>query len=324
MTTRRRILLAGALAALDWRNTLAQARPAKIGMLSARPLAESPYAAGVMKRLQELGYLGQRSAALEFRSADGDVARYPRLARELAEAKCDLIFAIGPPQTALALRHAETRTPIVFLAVDYDPVERGVVSSLRNPGANVTGVYIPQSELAVKRMQIMLETTPGARRLLSFADLYCREQASAVRETAKASGVQVTVIEFSKPPYDYIQAFDSGRKQAVQAYVGLASPVFANDVPALASLLLKYRLPGAGTTVSQAEAGFLLSYGADVVKVTRRAADIADRVLKGAKPAGTPVEQADEFDLAINARTARTLDVKLPESVLARATRIIT
>lgn len=321
---RRAFLLAGGVAALDWRMALAQARPAKIGMLSARPLAESPYAAGVMKRLQELGYLRQRGAGLEFRSADGDVARYPRLARELAEAKCDLIFAIGPAQTALALRDTGSGAPIVFLAVDYDPVEKGAVSSLRNPGANVTGVYIPQSELAVKRMQIMLETAPGARRLLSFADLYCREQASAVREAAKASGVQVTVIEFSKLPYDYIQAFDSGRKQAVQAYVGLASPVFANDIPELASLLVKYRLPGAGTTVSQAEAGLLLSYGADVAKVTRRAADIAGRILKGAKPAGIPVEQADEFDLAINARTARTLGVKLPESVLARATRIIT
>jgi putative ABC transport system substrate-binding protein len=317
-------LLAGGLAALEWRTTLAQARSAKIGMLSARPLTQSPYAAGVKKRLEELGYFRQRGAVLEFRSADGDVARYPRLARELVEAKCSLIFAVGPPQTALALRDAGSRAPIVFLAVDYDPVEKGIVSSLRSPGGNVTGTYVPQVELAVKRMQIMLETTPGARRLLTFADLYCMEQAGAVREAAKASGVQVTVIEFSNPPYDYIQAFDSGRKQAVQAYVGLASPVFASDTAALAPLLVKYRLPGAGTTVSQAEAGFLLSYSADVAKVSRRAADIADRVLKGGKPAGIPVEQADEFELAINARTARTLDVKLPESVLARATRIIT
>jgi putative tryptophan/tyrosine transport system substrate-binding protein len=320
---RRVFLLAGGLAAVDWRMALAQARPAKIGMLSARPLAQSPYASGVMKRLQELGYLRQRGAGLEFRSADGDVALYPRLARELVEAKCDLIFAIGPPQTALALRDAGSRAPTVFLAVDYDPVEKGIVSSLRSPGGNVTGAYVPQAELAVKRMQIMLEIVPGARRLLSFADVYCMEQARAVRKAAKASGVQVTVIEFSNLPYDYIQALDSGRKQAVQAYVALGSPVFASDAAALAPLLVKYRLPGAGTAVSQAEAGFLLSYGADVAKVSRRAADIADRVLKGAKPAGIPVEQADEFELAINARTARTLDVKLPESVLARATKIV-
>jgi putative tryptophan/tyrosine transport system substrate-binding protein len=323
MTTRRQVVFGAALSALCIGPGSAQTRPARIGMLSARPLAQSPYASGVMKRLQELGYLRQPGAGLEFRSAEGDVALYPKLARELVDAKCDLIFAIGPAQTAVALRDAGSRAPMVFLAVDYDPVEKGIVSSLRSPGGNVTGAYVPQVELAVKRMQIMLETAPGARRLLTFADLYCREQASAVREAAKGSGVQVTVIEFSKPPYDYIPAFDSGRKQAVQAYVGLASPVFASDAAALAPLLVKYRLPGAGTTVSQAEAGFLLSYSADVAKVSRRAADIADRVLKGAKPAGIPVEQADEFDLAINARTARALDVKLPESVLARATRII-
>lgn len=123
--------------------------------------------------------------------------------------------------------------------------------------------------------------------------------------------------------YDYIPAFDSGRKQTVQAHVALASPVFASDAAALAPLLVKYRLPGAGTTVSQAEAGFLLSYSVDVAKVSRRAADIADRVLKGAKPAQIPVEQADEFELAINARTARMLEVKIPESILARATKII-
>lgn len=320
---RRTFLLAGGLAALDWRMALAQARPARIGMLSARPLAQSPYASGVKERLQELGYLRQRGAGLEFRSADGDIARYPKLARELVDAKCDLVLAIGPAQTALALRDAGSRAPMVFLAVDYDPVEKGIVSSLRSTGGNVTGAYVPQVELAVKRMQLMLEITPGTRRLLTFADLYCRDQASAVREAAKASGAQLTVIEFSKPPYDYTPAFDSGRKQAAQAYVGLASPVFASDAAALAPLLVKYRLPGAETTVSQAEAGFLLSYSVDVAKVSRRAADIADRVLKGAKPAQIPVEQADEFELAINARTARMLEVKIPESILARATKII-
>ncbi|HSA89358.1 MAG TPA: ABC transporter substrate-binding protein [Burkholderiales bacterium] len=324
MTTRRQVVFGAALAAFCPGQGLAQTRPVKIGMLSARPLAESVYASRVVKRLQELGYLRQRGAGLEFRSAGGDVARYPKLARELIDAKCDLIFAIGPPQAVLALHDAGNRVPIVFIAANYDPVKRGVVSSLRSPGGNVTGVYIPQADLAVKRMQIMLEIMPGARRLLSFADLYCREQANAVREAAKASGVQVTVIEFSRLPYDYTQAFDSGRKQAVQAYVGLSSSVFASDAAALASLLVKYRLPGAGSAAQQAEAGLLVSYGIDSAKVSRRAADIADRILKGATPPGIPVEQADEFELAINARTARALEVKIPESVLARATRIIT
>jgi ABC-type uncharacterized transport system substrate-binding protein len=98
-------------------------------MLSARPLAQSPYAAGVRQRMEELGYFRQRNSVLEFRSADSDVARYSKVARKLAEAKCDLIFAIGPAQTALALRDAGTRAPIVLLAVDYDPVAQGSYSA---------------------------------------------------------------------------------------------------------------------------------------------------------------------------------------------------
>lgn len=318
MSTRRQLLHLASLAMLAPCLVRAQARPPRIGILSARPLAESFYAGGVVKRLEELGY-----RTYEYRSADGSIARYPILARELVDAKCDLMFAIGPAQTALALRDAQSRAPVVFLAVDYDPIEKGVVSSLSRPGGNITGIYVPQAELAVKRMQIMLEVAPGARRLLVFADLYSLEQLAAVSKAAEKARVELTAIEYSTPPYDYEAAFESGRKAGAQAFVGLASPVLAADNAMLSALLVKYRLPGAGTSVPHAEAGFLLSYGADVTKVPRRAAEIGDRVLKGAKPATIPVEQADEFDLAINARTAQMLAIKIPESVLARATRIV-
>ena len=162
MTTRRRLLQLGSLGILAPSLVCAQARSPRIGILSARPLAESFYAGGVVRRLEELGY-----RVYEYRSADGDIGRYTRLARELVEAKCDLMFAIGPAQTALALRDAGSRAPVVFVAVDYDPVEKGVVSSLSRPGGNLTGIYIPQTELSVKRTQIMLEIVPGARRLLA-------------------------------------------------------------------------------------------------------------------------------------------------------------
>jgi putative ABC transport system substrate-binding protein len=318
MTTRRRLLQLGSLGILAPSLICAQPRSPRIGILSARPLAESFYAGGVVKRLEELGY-----RVYEYRSADGDIGRYTRLARELVEAKCDLMFAIGPAQTALALRDAHNRAPVVFVAVDYDPVEKGVVSSLSRPSGNITGIYVPQAELAVKRMQIMLEVAAGVRRLLVFSDVYSLEQLAAVRKAAEAARVELTVIEHSKPPYHYEAAFESGRKAGAQAFVGLASPVFAADAATLAALLVKYRLPGTGTSVPHAEAGFLLSYGADVTKVPRRAAEIADRVLKAAKPIAIPVEQADEFELAINGRTARTLAIRIPESILARATRII-
>ena len=133
----------------------------------------------------------------------------------------------------------------------------------------------------------------------------------------------MTVIEFSKPPYDFSGAFEVGKKAQVEALIGLASPVFAANAAALSALLVKYRLPGAASVVPHVEAGFLISYGADVRKVSRRVAEMGARILNGTKPADIPVEQADEFELAVNAKTARALGVKLPESVLARATRII-
>jgi ABC-type uncharacterized transport system substrate-binding protein len=318
MSTRRRLLQLGSLSILAPSLVCAQARSPRIGILSARPLTESFYAGGVVKRLKELGY-----RVYEYRSADGDIGRYALLARELVDAKCDLMFAIGPAQTALALQDAQSRAPVVFVAVDYDPVEKGVVSSLSRPSGNVTGIYVPQAELAVKRMQIMLEVAAGARRLLVFSDVYSAEQLIAVRKAAQEARVELAVFEHSKPPYEYEAAFESGRKAGAQAFVGLASPVMAADAAKLAALLVKYRLPGAASSVPHAEVGFLLSYGADVTKVPRRAADIGDRVLKGVKPTAIPVEQADEFELAINGRTARTLAIKIPESILARATMII-
>jgi ABC-type uncharacterized transport system substrate-binding protein len=323
MTTRRQFLLASVCGASGFARAAVQPRAAKIGMLSARPLAESFYAAGVVKRLAELGYGESAGSLFEFRSADLNVDRYPKLARELVEQKCDVIFAIGPVHTARSLRDARSPAPVVFLAVDYDPLEKGIVTSLARPAGNVTGVYVPQAELAAKRMQIMREVVPAARRFLVFVDEYSMDQMGAVRKAAAAARVELTVIEFSKLPHDFPGAFEAGRKAHVEGLIGLSSPLFAENAAALSALLVKHRLPGAASSVPYVEAGFLISYGADVGKVPRRAAEIGVRILKGAKPPDIPVEQADEFDLAVNAKTAKALGVKIPESVLARATRIV-
>jgi putative ABC transport system substrate-binding protein len=320
---RRHFLIGGALGALGLSRAAAQTRRAKIGMLSARPLHGSFYVSAVVQRLAELGYGERTGTVLEIRAAEGKVDQYPKLARELVEQKCDVIFAIGPVYTARALQDARSPAPVVFLAVDYDPLDKRIITSLGRPGGNITGVYIPQAELAAKRMQIMHEVVPAARRFLVFVDAYSTDQIGAVRKAAEAARVELTVIEFSKPPYDYAAALEAGRKAQVEALIGLASPVFAANAAALSALLVKYRLPGAASSVPHAEAGFLISYGADVTKVSRRAAEIGARILKGAKPADIPVEQAAEFELAVNARTARALELKIPESVLARATRIV-
>ena len=292
-------------------------------MLSARSLSESFFAAAVVRRLGELGYRTGSAMTLEFRSAEGIQGQFPVLARELSGLKCNLNFAIGPEHAAKHLREASAATPLVFLAVDYDPLESNLVSNLARPGRNTTGVYIPQAALAAKRLEIINEIVPRARRFLVFVDPFSRTQLPAVRKAAEVAGIQLTVIEFSKPPYDFEGALAEGAKAKVDAYLELASPVLASNAGVLAGLLQKYRLPGAAASGGYVEAGVLISYGPDAEKVAWRAADIGVRILRGANAGEIPVEQADEFELVINAKTAAVLGIRIPERVLARATKIV-
>jgi putative ABC transport system substrate-binding protein len=323
MTTRRQFVLAGALGALSVRYATAQARPVKVGMLVPRSIAESIYASNVLRRLSELGYREGAGMVLEYRSADGFAERYPKLARELIEAKCDIIFAIGDQNPARVLRQAQSAMPVVFIAVDYDPLEKGIVSSLSRPDRNITGVFVPAIELAAKRIQIMQEVVPRASRFLMLADEFSKDQIGAAQNAAERAGIALTRVEFGKPPYDFAGAFERGRKADVKAVVTLASPAFAANRVVLSTLALQHRLPSIGSAQQHVNAGFLLSFGADDLKVARRAADMGSRILKGGKPSDIPVEQADEFVLAVNVKTARELGIKIPETVLARATRIV-
>jgi putative ABC transport system substrate-binding protein len=292
-------------------------------MLSARSLAESFFSGRVVRRLEELGYRAGSSMMLEFRSAEGVASQFAVLARELGGLKCDLKIAVGPEHGAKHLRDASPSTPLVFLAVDYDPLESGLVSNLARPGSNTTGVYIPQAALATKRLEIITEIVPRARRLLVFVDPFSKTQLPAVRTAAATAGIQLMVIEFSKAPYDFEAAFAEAAKAKVEAYIELASPVLAANARHLAALLQKYGLPGVAASGHYVQAGVLMSYGPEPEKVARQVADIGARILKGAKAGEVPVQQADEFELVINSKTAAALGLKIPERVLARATKIV-
>jgi putative tryptophan/tyrosine transport system substrate-binding protein len=318
MTSRRSFLVAGVLAALAIREARVQARSAKIGILGPVPMARSVYAPGIVQRLAELGY-----SDVEYRSSNGQPELYAKQARELIALKCELIFALGAELPARALQDARAPMPIVFLAIDYDPLEKGIVASLRKPDRNTTGVYVPQGGLVTKRMEIMREVVPKARAVLVLADIFSRDQLGAARHAADSARFRLIEVEFASQPYDYRSAFERGRKDGVEAFVSLASPVFSRDRRIISELLMEHRLPGIGSTVGQAEQGFLLSFGTNVAKASRRTAEVGVRILQGARPSEIPVEQADEFELAINAATARALGVRIPESVMARATRMI-
>jgi len=323
MITRRRFLLASAVGALAPPFAFAQTRPVKVGMLAPRPLEESNYAPMMVQRLGELGYREGSGMALEYRSSDGYTDRYPKLARELIDLRCDVVFVIGPEAAVRALREARAPMPVVFLAIEYDPLESGVVKSLGRPESNMTGVYLPQTAMAAKRLEIMREVVPSAQRFLVLVDATSKGQLSALRKAAAVARVQLTVIEFTNPPYDYAAAFEAGRKANVQAFIGLSTGVFAATEGQIAALLAQHRLAGIGSTLRMGQVGYLLAYTVDTSKAGRRAAEMGVRILKGAKVADIPVEQADEFVLVVNAKTAKAFGIKIPESVLARATRIV-
>jgi len=321
---RRRVFLAAAAAALA-PLAYAQARLPRIGFLLPFPLSvflKAP-TGSLVRRLESLGYRDGAGATYVVRSADGASERYPALARELLGVGCDIIFTLGPEAGARALLEAKAGAPVVFLAIDFDPLEKRLVGDLRRPGGNLTGVYTPTLGLAAKRLEIAQEVAGGAKRFLVLSDLHSGDQLGVLRQAAEARGARLHVVEFERPAYDYPAAIRAGRAARAQALIGLGSPVFFAEREKIAAQLGAARLPAVGISPPFAESGYLLSYGADLAKLAVRAAEMGARVLKGAKPGEMPVEQTDEFELVVNARTAKALELKIPFALMARATRVI-
>lgn len=312
-----------AFAAFTPRLALAQARQVRIGALGPRPT--SLYLPAVLRRLGELGYVEGKNMVIEFRSADGAVERFPSLARELIRAKCDLIIALGVEPAARALLEAGTGVPIVILAVDYDPLKSGIVFNLHRPGGNVTGMVLPQLLLAAKRMELLYEIVPRAKRFLVLSDAYSGQQLEAVREAAQKLRVEIVAETFAALPYDLESAFAKAHAARVEAVNVLVSPVLFELRGRIAEQLLKYRLPAvaSGTLWFDDKAGFLIGYSAKELSAFTRAGDIVASILKGAKPGEIPIEQSTEFEFVVNLKTAKALAIPIPPSIMLRADRVI-
>lgn len=317
---RRKVLALAALAGLGGR-ALAQTRRTRIGILASSPFESSIYANGVVQGFGELGYAEGARATFDYRFGEGTFESYRRHAQELVAQKCDLLVGLRSEPAVRALQFAQRGEPILFLAVDYDPLERGVVSNLRRPDRNATGVSVPQNALVARRVEIMREVLPKAKRLMVFADSHSADQVEAARKAAAAAGFQLVLIQFQKPPYDYASYLRDARWAEADSFMCLASPVFASDRRQIHASIERMRLPSMGTSPLQAEAGFLLSLGSNIAKVTRRVAEVGVRLLSGVKPADVPVEQVSDFDLVLNTTAARNLEVNIPERVLRRVTR---
>ena len=322
---RRKILIAlGASALVSPLSPRAQPTKVwRIGFLSSEsPSGYRTRADALRAALHELGYEEGKNLTIEFRWAEGKTDRLPELAAELVRLKVDLIVTHGTLPLRAA-KNATTTIPIVF-AASGDVIALGFVTSLARPGGNMTGSIFFASELNAKRIELLKEAFPRITRVAVL-----RNQDSTVTGPmlqmmqTTARSLKITLHEFPvRGPHEFDSAFSAMVKQKVGAVTFNEDPMFLANVAALAVLAATRKLPSIGGS-EFVEAGGLISYGADLLGLWRRAAYYVDKILKGAKPGDIPIEQASRFELIVNLRTAKALGVKIPETLLQRADRVI-
>ena len=300
----------------------AEARQAKvhtIGVLVVHSLGLEQFWRQFREALRRHGYVEGQNIRFEFRSDEGDRSRLPGLAAELVRLKVDVIVARLTP-AGTAAKQATRAIPIVC-APCGNPVETGLVESLARPGGNVTGVASVGSELARKTAEFIRELLPSARRVAALAnapDPFSRPFVENIRLGGKAAGITIDVIMLQGPQEvdAAFAALPRARPDAVivQPTLGLKHA---------ATLALKYRLPAASIFTEFVEEGGLMSYAASEADVYDSVARFVDRILKGAKPAELPVVQPTKYELAINLKTAKLLELTIPPSLLLRSDRVI-
>jgi putative ABC transport system substrate-binding protein len=324
MNNRRKCFLALGSALACPRFAFAQQaeRTYRVGWLSSAARTE-PYNIAFEQRLRELGFAEGRNLVIEFRTAQGRTERLPEFAAELARQNCDVLLAPETEANLAAIKQASRDTPIVMVALDYDPVATGHIANLAHPGGRITGMTLLQSELPAKRVELLKELLPSARRIAVLADSSNSGQLASAQAGAKRLGVDLQVLEFKRAPYDYESAFAEAVRAKAQALLALGSPNFVPARRQITDLALKNRLPSMFHNSLWAEFGGLLSYGPNFVNTFRRAAEQVGMILNGRKPAEMPVEQPTTFELVINLKTAKVLGVTIPQSFLVRAAKVI-
>jgi putative ABC transport system substrate-binding protein len=294
-----------------------------IGILgSGTPLTQGPRFAAFVQRLRELGWIENRTVAIEYRWAEGRDGRYGEFSAEFVRRNVDVIVTAGTT-SVLAAKEATAAIPIVF-AMTADPVGGGLVESLARPGGNVTGLSLQQADLAGKRLELLREVVPGLRRVAILANVGNPPTVVEMGEAqaaARTLGIDTVTFEIRRAE-DIARAFDELKGRPEALYV-LGDGLLDFNRLRVNVLALGARLPTMHANREYVEAAGLMSYGPNFPDLFRRAADFVDKILRGAKPADLPVEQPIKFDLIINLTTARALGITVPPTLLARADEVI-
>lgn len=326
---RRRLLLAIAMIAVAALSLTARAQPSakvwRIGFLGPGVSKASSSAArmeALRDGLRERGYVEGRNMLLEIRWAEGDYDRLPGLADELVRLKMDLLVTYGTPG-AIAAKNATRSIPIVVASAS-DPVATGIVPSLARPGGNLTGMSVFSPAETAKRLELLKDAFPQVRRvalLMNSANPASKPALGRIQKVAAELHLQLQVVEV-RGSADLAKAFAAMAEKGAEGVVLFEDPFFTGEGAKIAALAIQHRLPSIGQ-VSYAEAGGLMGNGANQPELFRRASGYIDRILRGARPADLPIEQASRFELIVNMNTATALGVSLPQTVQFRADRII-
>ena len=272
--------------------------------------------------LAEAGYVEGQNVAIEYRWAEGHFDRLPEMATDLVRRRVSVIATPGTTAAALAAKAATTTTPIVF-GVGTNPVKLGLVTSLNRPGGNATGVNFIISELTAKRVQLLRELVPAAKRVAVLTNPTDPINEWTLRDIeAAATGLQVLAFE-AATGRGIDAAFESVAREKADALFVAGGAFYSARRVQLAVLAASYRVPAIYSQRAFVEAGGLMSYGPNFAHIWRQVGLYAARILKGAKPADVPVEQPTKFELVINLNTARALRFEVPPTLIARADEVI-
>jgi putative tryptophan/tyrosine transport system substrate-binding protein len=323
MILRRIVFTAAAIALV---HTLALAQPGKtyrVGLVSVGAPSVLILGPGVARDFAQRGYVEGQNIVFERRAAQGKVSSLPGLIDELVAAHVDVIITQSYPAALAAKEHAGN-TPIV-VTFSGDPVATGLVSSLAHPGGNITGVSEIAAELSAKRLAILKEAVPSARNvavLWNADDFGMSLRYQAAEAEAKRSGMQIMPLGV-RAPDDFDTAFSEMTKTPPDAILMVTDILTNLNRKRVMDFASEHHLPAIYEYAYLVQDGGLMSYGPDIDAIFDRAVGLADRILKGTKPADLPLELPTRFELAINLKTARALGLTIPESILVRADDVV-
>jgi len=297
---------------------------ARIGYLGNRSSSDAPWINEFRAGLSEFGYVEGQNITVEYRYWEGKLERLPELAAELVRLNCDVLLTGGVEATEAA-KNATKTIPIVMAFSGADPVRRGIISSLAQPGGNITGLASINADLTGKRLELLKEVVPTLSRVAMLSSPTSPAGPTGFKETqAVARSLAITIQSFEVKTADEIEAvFKTATKQRAGALMVQPGGFVGFHGKKIVELTEKYHLPAVYPSITFVDAGALMIYAEDLIAHFRRAAWYVDKILKGTKPANLPAEQPKKFYLVINLNAAKRIDLSIPPHVLARADRVI-